>query len=206
MAFIPTPNCVQAELIYLWAGQVCENVLHYVKASPWTTDNMQELAEGLKNTWNSYIVSRCSDTLALTQIRITDLSSQDGPVINYSTGLPIQGSQTPDSLPNNCALVVTKRTLKRGRSYRGRIFHPGLTENFVTGNEVISGTAAAIRDAWENFLLIDMTVAVDEALMVVLSLINDGAPREEGEATLVNNLTTEGIIDSQRRRLPGRGA
>jgi len=206
MPFIPTPNCVQLELVYDWDGQRCQNVLHYVKSAPWDSSDMFELCEQAKDTWNTYIVSRVSDTLSLVEIKCIDLSSQTGLVVNYTTGLPIQGGQTSPSLPNNCALVVTKRTLKRGRSYRGRIYHPGLVEGFVTGNNVLGATATAIRDAWDNFRGINLPVAVDDALMVVLSYYENNAPRAQGEATLVENLTVNTVVDSQRRRLPGRGA
>lgn len=205
MPFIPTPNCVQADLVYDWNGQVCQNVLHYVKASPWLTTHMEELAENLKDIWDAQIKAVVSSTLLLSSIRVTDLSSETGAVINYSLGLPIAGTDVSPSLPNNCAIVITKRTLLRGRSYRGRLYHCGLTEANVVGNTVNSGVVSGLVTRYSNFISVPLTVAADEALLTVLSLVNGGVDRANGVATLVNNLTSDGVLDSQRRRLPGRG-
>ena len=206
MPFIPTPNAVQAELIYNWDSQICETVLDYVKASPWNSDSMAELAEGLLETWNANLKGSMPTTLSLIGVRVTDISSQTGPVVEQGIGLPSVGTAASPSLPNNVAIVFTKRTGLRGRSYRGRIYHPGLLESNVVGNTVDAVTAAALRSKWEAFLAIPLTVAADEALMVVVSRQNNNVPRAEGVATLVENLTTDGIVDSQRRRLPRRGA
>ena len=206
MAFIPVPNTAQAELVYVWNDQVCQNVLHYTISQPWQASFMEEAAETLKNLWNTHLANRCSDQLSLVQVRMTDLGDETGPVVNYATGLPSPGTQTSPSLPNNCALVLTKRTQKRGRSYRGRIFHPGLTESLVTGNTVIPASAASIRDNWEELLGFDLPIAVETANMVVVSRQQNGVPLGTGIATLVTNLTTDGVVDSQRRRLPGRGS
>lgn len=205
MPFIPTPNAVQAELVYNWDSQICQTVLHYVKASPWNPDSMAELAEGLLETWDSNLKGSMPTTLSLIGVRVTDISSQTGPVVEQNIGLPSTGTAASASLPNNVAIVFTKRTGLRGRSYRGRIYHPGLLEANVVGNQVDSTVASALRQKWEQFLAIPLTVAADEALMVVVSKQNNNVSRSEGVATLVTGLTTDGLIDSQRRRLPRRG-
>ena len=206
MDYIPVPNTAQLELIQSWNGQVVENVLHYVKASPWNADQMAELAEGAKEQWNTSIRSQISDQLSLTEIRVTDLASQTGSVVNYGTGLPIMGAQASPSLPNNVAVVFTKRTALRGRSYRGRIYQPGLVEGSVVGNTVTGATLSNLRNGWDDMRVIPLIIAVDEGLMVVVSRYQNLAPRVTGEATLVTAITTDGVIDSQRRRLPGRGS
>jgi len=206
MDYIPVPNTVQLELIQSWNGQVVENVLHYVKASPWNADEMEELAEQAKDQWNTSIRTQISDQLSLTEIRVTDLASQTGSVVNYGTGLPITGGQSSPSLPNNVAVVFTKRTALRGRSFRGRIYQPGLIEGSVIGNNVTSSTLTNLRNGWDAMRLLPLTIAVDEGLMVVVSRYADLAPRVTGVATLVTSITTDGVIDSQRRRLPGRGS
>ena len=206
MDYIPVPNTVQLELIQSWQGQVVENVLHYVKASPWNSDQMTELAEEAKEQFNATILTQLTSTLQLTMIRVTDLSSQTGSVVNYGTGLPAAGPQGSPSLPNNVAVVFTKRTELRGRSFRGRIYQPGLVEGAVVANSVTNPTLQNLRNGWDGMRLLTLTIAVDEALMVVVSRYADKAPRVTGVATLVSAITTDGVIDSQRRRLPGRGS
>lgn len=205
MPYIPVPNCVRVELVQNWNAQVVQNVLHYVKASPWDLAHMNELAEVVKNAWNTNIRGQLSDQLSLTLIRITDLSSETAEVVNYATGLPLIGGQASPSLPNNVACVFTKRTALRGRSYRGRIYQPGLTEGSVTGNTIVSPTSTNLRSGWAAMMGLNLPVTADDALMVVVSYQNNNAPRTEGVASLVTSITSDFTVDSQRRRLPGRG-
>lgn len=203
MAFIPVPNTIQLELVYAWDNQVAQTVLHYTKASPWTPSTMTEACVSMIAEWNTGMKPLMPLTLSLIQIRATDLSSATGTVINYATGLPIAGTNSAPSLPNSVAMVVTKRTLLRGRSYRGRIYHPGLNESAVLANQVLATTAAQIVAVYTAMM--SLTLTADEATMTVVSRFNNNAPRATGVATLVNNMTTDGVVDSQRRRLPGRG-
>ena len=203
MPYIPVPNTAQLELIYDWGGQVCETVLHYVKASPWDVSLLTDLCESAVLEWDAAFQTQMPSTLSLIGVRATDLASQTGAVVNYGTGLPLAGSGASPSLPNNVALVVTKRTALRGRSYRGRLYHPGLNEAQVTGNVVAPSSVASIIVLWNNYL--SLAITGDEALLCVVSRYNNNAPRTTGVATLVTGLTSDGFIDSQRRRLPGRG-
>jgi len=203
MEYIPVPNTAQLEFVFNWGGQVCQNVLHYVKASPWTITNLEELCGAAIGEYVSQFNINNPTNMSLTMVRATDLSSQNGPVYESSDTLPATGSNGSPSLPNNCAVVVTKRTALRGRSYRGRIYHMGLTEGSVTENQVLAASMTGILSRWTTLLALPLTA--DEALMCVVSRYNNNAPRTTGVATLVTNLTSDGFIDSQRRRLPGRG-
>jgi hypothetical protein len=137
-------------------------------------------------------------------VKVTDLSSVSGFSLTLTGSLPIAGGNASPALPNNTALVITKRTLQRGRSFRGRIFHPGLTENQVTANQVAGATVSALVAAYENFK--GFTLTDGEAVLCVLSRYSGGNARVTGLMTPVENFTSDGFIDSQRRRLPGRGA
>ena len=206
MAFIPVVNTAQVDMVVLFAGQRCQNVFHYTKASPWAISHMEELAEGMIDWWVANIKPSVSVDLSLIQVDVTDMSEQNAPGISWGTGLPQAGiTGTGTTLPNSISCVFTKRTALRGRSYRGRIYHMGLTEAQVTGNSVVTLTVSQLIGHYEAALSIPLTVAVDEANMVVVSKYTNNAPRATGVATLVTNITSDGIVDSQRRRLPGRG-
>jgi hypothetical protein len=206
MDYIEVPNTAQLELVYNWGGQQCQNVLHYLKATPWTAAQLEELAEEAADLWTVQFPGVMPTTLSLIEVVATDLSDQFGPSITHGTGLPVAGTNASPSLPNNVALVVTKRTASRGRSFRGRIYHPGLVESQVVGNTVNPSDVTAILGRWGWFQLINLPVAVDEGIMVVVSRHFEGQPRTTGVTTIVTSLTSDGTVDSQRRRLPGRGA
>jgi hypothetical protein len=204
MPFIPVPNVVQAELVYTWDGEICENVLHYEASGAPIVDHMIELGAWLKSWFDTMLQSNVANTLYLTNIKLTDLNSDIAPALDYSAGLPLQGGITDNSLPNNCALVFSKRTIFRGRSYRGRVYMAGLTESFVAGNSVITAARAPIQDAFDD-LIVPVTTE-NSWNMVVVSRVHNGVDRLEGVATPVISMTTDWSIDSQRRRLPGRGS
>lgn len=206
MPFIPTPNVAQVEIVANWQSQICQNVFHYSKSSPWEVPHLQDLGAGIQNILATSFGPAVSDQLTYVGLRITDLEAQNAPSIEYTNGFPIDGDATSPSLPNNVSCVFTKRTLLRGRSYRGRFYHMGLVESQVNGNQVTSDFASVFTGYYTQLMGIELPGSTDEATMVVLSLYEDNQPRTQGLATLVTAISTDGIIDSQRRRLPGRGS
>jgi len=204
MAYIPVPNAVQVDLFQLWDNQQVENVLHFQPSIPLTPTLYSELAAHLVTWWNANLKVLMPTTLQLSQIKVTDLTTQFSPVLNYSTGLPIVGTTASASLPGNCALVITKRTALRGRSFRGRIYQPGMVEAVVTNSQVAAGTVTAFLNAYG--LIRTFSTASATWDMGVVSRVQGGVPLAVGEFHDITSFTSEGVIDSQRRRLPGRGA
>lgn len=203
MAFIPVPNTLKVELVMSWDTQVVENVLHYEWIAPWSIARANELAADLVSWWSATMDAYVANTVSLNLIRMTDLESETGFVVNYATGLPLAGANTNPSLPNSNTVVITKRTANRGRSFRGRIYQVGLTENVVTANAVSSVVVGQLIAAWELIRVVALTGG--DAEMGVVSLQSNLAPRTTGIITPITNFTSDGVIDSQRRRLPGRG-
>lgn len=198
------PNVVQAEMTYLFSSQRVQNVLHFLASTAPDLENMEDLGTALIASWNTSMKALHVSTVSLIEVRLTDLTTQNSPVVNVSTGLPSAGTATGDGMPNNVALVYTKHTALRGRSFRGRIYDFGWSETNNAGNTVsptVTGTMVNAYSAMRSIALTDMNYN-----MVVVSRYADKAPRTTGIATLVTSISTDGVVDSQRRRLPGRGA
>lgn len=204
MTFIPAPSVCQVEFVYTWSSQTVETVLHFEPTVVLTPTLMNELAVKVLSLWTTNVKPLLINTISLINVKLTDLTTNIAPVVNYATGLPSAGTQTGDSLPNNCALVITKRTLLRGRSYRGRIYHPGIPEAQCTGNVVTAAFVTQIVNAYATMLTFTTTGTTWD--MVVVSRYNNNSPRAEADSNQVTGLGSDGLIDSQRRRLPGRGA
>lgn len=202
--FIPFDDVVQVELVYTQDTQRVANVLHYQTDFAFVPSDMIALGNALIGAWVSDVSPNVHADVALVEVGVIDLRAEFASAVSVTTGLPANGAYSVSSaMPNSVTLSITKRTALRGRSYRGRIYHVGLAEGMVQQNTVDSARAALIVAAWSEFL----TVPVGENTwrMVVASRFANNQPRTVGEATIVDNLTTDGIIDSQRRRLPGRG-
>lgn len=203
MAFIPVPLTVQAELIYSVEGQVVENVLHYQGSFAWDTGLMTELAAQLVAWFNTDGKAMHANELSLNMVRVTDIRTQTGGVVEYVTGLPIIGTWTGGVSPGNVAVCVTKRTPLRGRSYRGRMYLPGIPDSQVAGSYLTSAHLIIINAKVAT--LLTRTVSAGTAFLSVISRYNNNAPRGTGVSTIVSGMTANLRVDSQRRRLPGVG-
>lgn len=204
MAFIPVPLVVQAELIYTWDGQIVENVVHFMPDVPPTPTLMAELGAALVTWFGVDVGPYVSNTVSLIEVKLTDLTTAFAPVVNHSAGLPLTGDRVSASLPNSVALVLTKRTGLRGRSFRGRVYQVGLCEDQVTANAVIGTSLTGLVASWNNN--IEITTAGATWEMGVVSRFENNIPRTEGLFTEITNFSTDGRVDSMRRRLPGRGS
>lgn len=207
MDYIPVANTAQAEIIALMAGQRTQWVCHYQRASlvAYNIASLTDLANGIVTAINgSSVKGLFPSTWSLIEVRCIDMESQFGPAISASSGLPIVGTRAGTQLPNNCALVLTKRTASRGRSYRGRLYFGPLIEADVTDNTVGSTVVSSIINNLGAVLLTVVGVTENHKLHVV-SRYSNGVARVTGISTLVTGWTSDGIVDSQRRRLPGRG-
>lgn len=204
MAFIPVPNVAQVELVANWDNQVVETVLHYQAPAAMDGAVLSRLANTAIATWAASVRPLCANNLTLFQCKVTDLTTANSPSVTVAATGSMTGTQSTPSLPNNVALCLTKRTFLRGRSFRGRIYHYALPEAQVTGNAVAGAFVTTVLAGWSA--LLTLVNADGNWEMVVVSRFTDDNPRSAGIFTPVSDLTSDGIIDSNRRRLPGRGS
>lgn len=204
MPFIPVPQCVELVANYIWDSQAVATVLHYQKPGVAAFADLLDLAENACADFETNIIPLMSPTVTLNSVKVIDLDTVISPTAESSFGLPANGGQSGASLPNNVACVVTKRTMFRGRSFRGRIYHFGIPETSVTGN-LVSGTYVTSMLAGYNALKV-ITTTLGNWEMVVVSRYTNNNPRESGIFSSVVSMDSDGVVDSQRRRLPGRGS
>jgi len=201
--YIEVPNTAEVRLMYNTAGGLAENVINFQKSGGWSLSDLADLAAAVEDSWETNISPIVAETITLTQTVATDISTETGGQVADIGG--ISGGQGNPALPNNVTFVVSFKTASRGRSYRGRLYHVGLTENFVTLDSLGDSNAAAFQADYENFFA-DIETAVPGASHVVVSRCNAGAWRTTAVVTPVTSYFVDSTIDSQRRRLAGRGA
>jgi len=146
----------------------------------------------------------------------TLLDAVDAFTVTNTTDLPEPGAiltATAKSFPGNVTMAVSFRTSAAGRSGRGRNYIAGLVD-LRDGNSLLDDVyAGQLVDAWSGLRTLG---SEDGWAQVVVSrysgyTIVDGkkvpTPRAEGITNEVNTiLLTDRTLDSQRRRLPGRGS
>lgn len=203
--FIPVANCASVELIYALNQEICENVFHVQKASAYSLADLQAV-RGIVNNWDSVSQSpfRGANSF-LNRIRTRALDTVGAPFEDFTLPVARQGLQGGIALPGNATWCVKKATLSSGRSFRGRWYHVGLTSNFYgTTADNISALAASNVLAALNQLIANL--AAGGHTMVVVSYVHNKACRSTGVTTQVTQFTAvDTLIDSQRRRLAGRG-
>lgn len=201
MPFIPVPSAAMVELLYTLDGQKVENTLYFRQAEAWDATELAALCAQVAAWWSANIAPIQTTETLLRAIKATSLESDTAPAIELPVG--DSGGVSAETVASNVTLSVKFLTAGRGRSSRGRNYFIGLPQTAVAQNEVSLVTVGQILDAYNT--LLDPEVITEGAWSVV-SRFEDNAPRDPGIAQLVTAVAvTDNIVDSQRRRLPGRG-
>jgi hypothetical protein len=93
-------------------------------------------------------------TFAVTGITIRDVNPLDGSgaivTSNLTTG---PGTSASPAIPGEVSLVVTKRTAKQGRSFRGRMYFAGWATNALGAGDVAAAAAVTALQNWATNLV-----------------------------------------------------
>lgn len=203
MPFIPVANTIQANLRLQFDDQEVENVLHFRTAGAPSAADLAAVAEGVEDWWVTNMPPLCPATVVYRETYAVDITSQNGGVFTAAGGAGTAGTNVSPALPNNVTIAISLRTAFRGRSFRGRIYHIGMCESFVTDNAVVPNILTSL-DAAYGLLL--NSANFGGAALAVASRYQNNAPRALGISTEVISVNiADNVVDSQRRRLPGRG-
>lgn len=202
MTFIPVPHSAQLCFDFITAGQNWQFCLVVKKNSgdPSVSD-LGDLAQAGADWHGSDLRDLLSTVTNLKQTRATDLTVQGGPEVIHTVGN--NGTIATASAPLNAALVVSARTDLRGRSYRGRAYVSGFPASFL--NNAVDMTST-YSDAFATAFgaLADAIQALGFA-WVIASKQHNGAVVNPAATNPVTTLIVDPHLDSQRRRLYGRG-
>lgn len=210
MPFVPVANTAEVKLFYRYEGQQLMNTLYFKKSSAWDTATLQALADSAWDHWATSVVIDLNNKLTFVEAQAVDLTTATSGQASHIESLT--GSNTSGiALPGNCAFCIKFTTANRGRSFRGRIYLPGLVQ---AGTDNPGTLPSAYADALlEDVSGVLAAIAIDTGTEhVVVSrfsgIDSNGKPipRTTGIATPVTAVSyTDLNTDSQRKRLPGRG-
>lgn len=205
MGFCGYPKLAGVEMRFTYFGQQVENTLYFTGNVDWGQSQLEDLGEWLEDWYKDELIAKVSDSLTLVSIICRDLGEADSLVIERSITSGNVGTLTSTGLPGNVTLAIKFNSGFAGRSKRGRNFLLGLVENRVTGNEVISPYLGEFVAAYEA--LNTHVVNANLAEHVIFSRKNcDPDTSAVGNVYPVTSYGSDGVIDSQRRRLTGRGS
>lgn len=202
--FIPLPETARVQMVYTMQGTIAENVFYFFKTDGWTSATLLDLGNSVFSAWGAFIQGQQPTVLTLIRIMCQDMSEPEGAYAEVAPTGANQGSTETEPLPLGSTLAIKFATGLAGRSNRGRLYHIGLGEGVVNGNFTTDGYAATLAEKYANFFdAIEADfVDVDH---VVASYCNEKAWRTVGVTNAVTAYSADNAIDSQRRRLAGRG-
>jgi len=204
MPFIPVPDVAQVRLEGRLDGQQTINDLYFRHTTgPIAAADLQGLASSIATWWVSNMVTLLNEAFSSVVVHARDLTAAIG--FTADQGAPATGGTAGEAAPNNCTMAVSFRTSLSGRSNRGRNYIPCLTNSEVNGNNIDPTFATSIVDAYALLLFGGGSLPAGW-VWVIVSRQSAGVPRVVGTFQEVFSvLVTDLVVDSQRRRLPGRG-
>lgn len=205
MPFIAAPNIVQCELRGILDGQHVENRIYVNCLHEPVIGDLNAIAGALSNSVSSNWVPLMPTSWRLNEFFLRSLQSINAIQATYpQPSGSFTGTDTNPQLPNNCTICVSLRSNFAGRSARGRLYWQALTEGNVTGNTVLTSPGNAIVSAVQS---LDVNITALGFEWSIVSFRSNGVVRPGGPVYFPVNgvLLVDNTVDSQRRRLPGRG-
>lgn len=204
MAFQPVPGVAHVALNQTLHLENIQNNLYFRKSSgEFSLADLELLSDAMANWWIANIAPTVAADLTLRNVVATSLEDAIAPQFTSNAGLPASGTLGTPALPGNVCLCVSFRTGLTGRSARGRNYQGGLSEGSVSGNVVTAGVVAALTVAYQQLL---NPVVTEGFIWVVVQRYSEGVQLPSGVArTIASVLVVDSVVDSQRRRLTGRG-
>lgn len=199
MAFIPFPDGIKIEIKCKKGGAPNINIVWGVINITLDLAALESISDAVVAWWTAEIRPLVSTSTTLEAVTVTDMSNEAGLQWVNDLVTPLAGTATGGDLPSNVAAVVTFYTGQVGRSYRGRVYNPGLTDTQVTTNTLGTTYVTNMLTAWAEFNIAMDTAGVTHC---VASHYTNGAPRSEVQATAILEYGMNNVVDTQRRRIP----
>jgi hypothetical protein len=202
--FIPAINTASVELIYLGGGVTAENIFHVRKSSPYSLADLQAVRALVITWWNATYKANITAGVSLVRVRTKALDTNSGATEDFTLSPASGGTNTGGiNMPNGTSWCVKLATGLAGRSFRGRWYVFGLNGADVTMTEIGTTRANAIVSALTTLIA---NLAAAGHTVVIASFRNNNAWRSTATLTPVTGPVAVDLhLDSQRRRLAGRG-
>jgi len=199
MAPVYIPNWLYGVLQMQSLGQIIETTFSLRKdTGPTPTGtSLAQLAQDWWNHHSSEVRACYTAGTNFMSVTIRDMSSASGAEGVYTLPAGVNGTRAVASLPLGSAMVASLRSATVGRSGRGRWYFGGLPVDLQVGNTmsgsyiVLLLSAAGLMASFSGNSTFATTACV--------------ASRAHAALYPIISVLVDIFIDSQRRRLTGRG-
>lgn len=203
MPFQSVPNTVEIIVRYLAAGQEIINTF-YGQMDGYALADVESLAaivDGIVDTDFKPLIAAGVDYVNTTVRGLNAAIDIEAVNADHAGACSLAGT----TLPNNCSLAIKRASGFTGRGARGRIYWPPMTSGVleVGGDTIAAATTEAIVAALDA---LDAAVNTAGFVPVIVHRVAAGVPLVPAAVfTLLEWVVVDRVIDSMRRRLPGRG-
>lgn len=217
MPFIPAVKTAQVKVNQRLHGQTVENVWYVSNETGWSSAELAALADLVITWWNDHYADNVHGDLTLVSVSARDMTTEDAAGVEIQAP-PGSGGNLLSSggMPGNVALTVKFKSGLTGRNRNGRTYLAGFSEENVNGNTITDARRDGIlvafgqlRDAYLGAGYEPVVASFYDGVQLV-DLPNGETrkrpiPRATALLTSIEQYTADTNLDSQRRRLAGRG-
>lgn len=191
-------------------GQQIENVFHVRVSTTPTLADLTTVGDTVADWAAGAYSVVTSNAVEFIDVIVTDLNVEAGLQYIHLFDAGITGDVDGDVKTNQDTLAIGFRTGHSGRSFRGRMYAMGVPAGGYSDANTLSAASITAFQVAANALKTELTTAGFP--LGVLSRWTGGAkpvPSHLRPAGILTDVTTitisDAIVDSQNRRLPGRG-
>lgn len=204
MPFQPAGNAAEVTVRALINGEVCINTLNFLGTVGWGAVDLSELTTAVRDAWQTNMLPILPGNYLGISCVGRGLRTETDFEETLSFGAVAAGTLPETGLSNNVSIAIQFKTGLIGRSNRGRNFWPLLTEESVTNNTVSTARINSILAAYNALRTATNEFGIFQ--LSVLSRQQDGVLLPSAVTTPVTAFAVaNNVVDSMRRRLPGRG-
>jgi len=197
VAFIPLPGGIKVCINFTLQSVPCSICFHVRQVGTVGQADTDDVVSVVKQWWDTTGYNMFSQDLFIDTIQATAVDAVPAVQTTESTFTEPNGGQAVESMSGGVAVVITLLTGYIGRSYRGRVFLPGIDVNAVTLNAITAPAKANYEGGW---LALISALATNGRPMHVASYQENLLPRTTAVSYPVTSIIVRDYVKSQRRR------
>lgn len=179
--------------------RVFENTFHVARSAGWNLAALATAVDAAYTLWNTYARVAMPSGISLYNVHGVVYDPTGFPyVYDHPVSPEIPGTLTGNIAPGNASVTVSERANLAGRKYRGRLYWPGIPAANVNQDDSVNGAMITLLATFGTQLLAAFNNGAGTGSLSIFH-------RNTNTYHAVASIVLEAILDSMRRRLPGRG-
>lgn len=196
--YIPWPDSAEVVIHWTLFGIPVSITLAATKPGGFNSTEQADLADKVDFWLTGALQPDLSEDILYTGITTTDKRTSTGSVINKTPSSPVAGGVDATSLQINSAMVMSPRSINRGRSGRGRKYVPGIPVSDLADQTKF--TTLGVSTIAGDFGSLDSNMNTAGFSWTIPSEQMGGVPRTTAVMQEVASLVNGLAIGSRRKR------